>query len=160
MRYRNQTSPSCIQPCSGLILTSYFKSTSKNELEQLLPTHVVNAYRKYTNWEPFPSGIKGNLSRIDSVFKTAKKWNFVIQLLTLTCNIRLWVEKQAEICEDLFWHPHIWQNHKGQSSKICGHVVSNWRYHGTPHWILHHQWSRDYLLCCQNHYKLGHAKQK
>ena len=60
---------------------------------------------------------------------------------------RFWMEEQTEIYEDLLWHPNIWQNREGQSSKVCGHVVSNWRHHGTSHWILHHQCSGDSLLC-------------
>ena len=66
---------------------------------------------------------------------------------------RLWMGKQAEICEDLFRHPNIWQNHQGQSSKVCGHVVSYWRHHGTSHWILHHQWSGDSLLCVDDYFE-------
>ena len=42
-------------------------------------------------------------------------------------------------------------NHQGQSSQVCRHVVSYWRNHGTPHWVLHYQccgdcifWNEDY----------------
>jgi len=54
---------------------------------------------------------------------------------------------------DIFWHSHIWPNNQGQSSKVCGHVVSNWGHHGTSHRILHHQWRRDLLFCNKNHCK-------
>ena len=57
------------------------------------------------------------------------------------------MEKRSEVCEDIFRHPNNKQDHQGQSSKVCGHVVSDWRHHGTAHWVLHHQRSGDSLLC-------------
>ena len=116
------------------------------------------------------------LSPASSSLKNIKIWNFCIQKYLDNMNIlrkfpqakqvrtkyhkfpfwiipklindisRLRVEKPIEICEDLLWHPNIWQNNQGQSSKVCGHVVSNWWHHGTSHWILHHQWSGDHIF--------------
>ena len=77
--------------------------------------------------------------------------NNSLWMLFYWSNFRIWMEKQTSICEDLLWHSNIWQNHQGQSSKVCGHVVSYWRHHGTSHWVLHHQWSGDYLLHYQKY---------
>ena len=56
------------------------------------------------------------------------------------------MEKQFEVCENLLWHTNFRQNHQGQSSKVCGHVVSNRMHHGTSHRIFHHQQSGDLVL--------------
>ena len=74
-----------------------------------------------------------------------KRFKFLMQIFL---SIWFWIE--VKICEDLLLFNKLWQNHQGQGSQVCGHVVSNWRNHGTPHWVLHHQWSRDYVLCNQN----------
>ena len=57
----------------------------------------------------------------------------------------------SKICEDLLFCYNLWQNNQGQGSQICRHVVSYWRNYGTPHWVLHHQWSGDCLLWNQDH---------
>ena len=74
-----------------------------------------------------------------------KRFKFLMQIFL---SIWFWIE--VKICEDLLLFNKLWQNYQGQGSQVCGHVVSNWRNHGTPHWVLHHQWSRDYVLCNQN----------
>ena len=65
--------------------------------------------------------------------------------------VRISMEKQAQICEDLFWHSNFWQNYHGQSSKVCGHVVSYWRHHGASHWVLNNKCRGNRLLCLKNH---------
>ena len=66
---------------------------------------------------------------------------------------RISMEKQVEICKDLLWHTNIWQNYKGQSSKVCGYAISYWWHHGPSHWIFHHQCSRNNLLFYKDNYK-------
>ena len=48
----------CLHPCSGLILSSFTKSVESKNLESLISREVI-AYRNYTKWFRFPSGIKG-----------------------------------------------------------------------------------------------------
>ena len=100
---------------------------------------TINAYNNYKKRFKFLSLIKGILNS-----------NIYISYHFLFTFHRLWMEEQIEICKDLLWHSNIWHNHEGQSSKVCGHVVSNWRNHGTPHWVLHHQWSGDSLFYREN----------
>ena len=57
----------------------------------------------------------------------------------------VWYVVESEICEDLLLCNNLWQNHQGQGSQVCGHVVSYWRNYGSTHWVLHHQWSGDYF---------------
>ena len=71
------------------------------------------------------------------------------QIFCFDC--RLFCEAWLEICKNLFWCYNIWQNYKGQSCKVCWHVVSYWRDYGTPHRVLNYQWCGDCLLCCQDH---------
>ena len=48
----------CLHPCSGLILSSFTKSVESKNLESLISREII-AYRNYTKWFRFPSGIKG-----------------------------------------------------------------------------------------------------
>ena len=64
---------------------------------------------------------------------------------------RIWFWFEPQICKDLLLCNNLWQNHQGQGSKVCGHVVSYWRHNGTPNWVLHHQWNGDCLLWNQDH---------
>ena len=125
--------------CSGLILTSFSKIDFNKNLDTLIP-HEIETYNKYKILTTYPTGLKG------------QAWLLILPLkhFAFFYVFRFWMEKQAESCENLFWHPNIWQNHQGQSSKVCGYVISNWWHHGTSHWILYHQWSGNYLLCSQN----------
>ena len=119
----------------------------------------TDGYRIYQVWfwGLFKSGHSEYYWRLQELQKMVKvpNWHkrYVCknnEILKVDKNIiifRFWMGKQAEICEDLFWHPHIWQNHQGQGSKVCGHVVSNRWHHGSAHRIFHHQWSGDYLFC-------------
>ena len=49
---------SCLTSCSGLVLTSFFKSETKYDLESLMPDEFT-AYNKYTKWSPFYTGLEG-----------------------------------------------------------------------------------------------------
>ena len=44
---------------------------------------------------------------------------------------------------------NVWRHWKGQKDQDGGPAESHWRHHGTPHWLLHHQWSWDHLLSRQ-----------
>ena len=129
----------CKAPCSGTILTSFFKSVPNHELENLIPEEV-KAYNQYMKWFEFPTGLKGFFA------KQHKTIFFKYHIF------RIWMEKQVEICKDLLWHTNIWQNHQGQSCKVCRYAVSNWWHHGTTHWFLHHQWSGNSILYCKNNF--------
>ena len=48
----------CLEPCSGLILTSFIKTDPKENLESLFSNEIA-AYNDYSKWLQFPSGIKG-----------------------------------------------------------------------------------------------------
>ena len=139
----------CMAPCSGLILTSFGKSKGSHNLESLLPEDIFK-YNQYKKWTPYPD-ILGEGHVAVAGASTSKHliriYNYIFVLLIIDNSFRIWMEKSAKICKDLLWHPNIWQSEKGQSSKIYWHVVSNWRHHGTSHWILHHQRSGDSLLC-------------
>ena len=50
----------CLPPCSGLILTSFFKAKWDKVVDEIIPEDV-EAYRKFTNWYPFPTALKGTL---------------------------------------------------------------------------------------------------
>ena len=52
------SSSDCFSPCSGLILTSFFKSTPKENLENILSDEVA-AYDKYMKWFKYPLDLKG-----------------------------------------------------------------------------------------------------
>ena len=55
----------CLHPCSGLLISSFTKSGEGKDLESLISRDVA-AYRNFTKWSRFPSGIKGenNLSNV------------------------------------------------------------------------------------------------
>ena len=139
----NDFNTKCLPPCSGLMLTSFSKSEPRSNIEHFIPKQVA-AYKSYTKWNKFPSELKGWF----------EYFAYNIQYLFGS----IWMEKQAEICKDLLWHPNIRQNHQGQSSKICRHAVSNWRHHGTSHWFLHYQWSGNSVFCNKNYCEY-HEKQ-
>ena len=48
----------CLPPCSGIILTSFFKSKQTDNLESKI-SETLSAYGKYTKWSTFPSELKG-----------------------------------------------------------------------------------------------------
>ena len=48
----------CLPECSGLILTSFSKSDSKNGIQYLIPS-IDAVYKNYTKWAKFPSEMKG-----------------------------------------------------------------------------------------------------
>ena len=48
----------CLPECSGLILTSFSKSDSKNAIQHLIPS-IDAVYKNYTKWAKFPSEMKG-----------------------------------------------------------------------------------------------------
>ena len=48
----------CLHPCSGLLISSFTKSGEGKDLESLISRDVA-AYRNFTKWSRFPSGIKG-----------------------------------------------------------------------------------------------------
>ena len=50
---------------------------------------------------------------------------------------------------DLLRHGHLRRGREGQEDQDWGPAESHRRHHGTPHWILHHQWCRDHLLYLQ-----------
>ena len=50
----------CLPPCSGLILTSFFKAKWDKVVDEIIPEEV-EAYRKFTNWYPFPTALRGTL---------------------------------------------------------------------------------------------------
>ena len=50
----------CLPPCSGLILTSFFKAKWDKVVDEIIPEDV-EAYRKFTNWYPFPTALRGTL---------------------------------------------------------------------------------------------------
>ena len=51
----------CLSPCSGIVLTSFSKSTPMKNLEGLLSTEVIE-YNQYMKWSPFPDFLKGELN--------------------------------------------------------------------------------------------------
>ena len=69
----------CLPPCSGMILTSFSKMESEDNIEQFMPD-LVAAYKNYTKWSKFPSAIKGfvYLSKsfylINSLLLTEFEW--------------------------------------------------------------------------------------
>ena len=50
---------------------------------------------------------------------------------------------------DLLQHGDLRQHRERQEDQDGGPSESYWRHHGTPHWLLHHQWGRDRLLSHQ-----------
>ena len=50
----------CLPPCSGLILTSFFKAKWDKVVDEIIPEDL-EAYRKFTNWYPFPTALRGTL---------------------------------------------------------------------------------------------------
>ena len=71
-------------------------------------------------------------------------------ILVLHSNSRPGAQDWATLCEDLFRHSNLWQNHQGQQDEAERHGRHCRRDHGAPHWLLHHQRSGDTLLCCQD----------
>ena len=47
---------------------------------------------------------------------------------------------------DLLQHGHLRRHRERQEDQDRGPAESNWGHHGTPDWLLHHQWGRDHLL--------------
>ena len=67
-------------------------------------------------------------------------------------------------CPDLLCHGLLRRDRERQEDQVRGPVESHWRNHGTPDWVLHHQWGRDHLLfgqiylqCCQINVNLDYA---
>ena len=48
----------CLQPCSGLSLTGYFKSVEFKDFEHLIPK-TFQSYKEYKTWITFPPTLKG-----------------------------------------------------------------------------------------------------
>ena len=48
----------CLPPCSGLVVSSFSKSESNKNLEDLVYNEIVS-YEKYTKWSQFPGGLEG-----------------------------------------------------------------------------------------------------
>ena len=57
----------CLEPCSGLILTSFIKTDPKENLDSLFSNEIA-AYNDYSKWLQFPSGIKGNMYTVLIIF--------------------------------------------------------------------------------------------
>ena len=64
---------------------------------------------------------------------------------------RISIGFKPEICPNLFWHNFIYEDNKIQVNNIWRQVVSHRRNYGTSHWVLHHQWSGDYVFWNQDH---------
>ena len=72
---------------------------TKFEFEEYSEKDIQNTikdYKNYKKWFKFPAGIKGEW------------YNVHKSILMFSIDFRLWMGKQAEICEDLLWHPNIW----------------------------------------------------
>ena len=55
------SSRNCLKPCAGLSLTSYLKTKSERNFENLIPKEL-KAYQLYLKPHfPFPPGIKGKI---------------------------------------------------------------------------------------------------
>ena len=80
---------SCMKPCSGFIVNSLYKSEQIRNLEKLFP--VFGAYNHYKKVTPNPQGYDGKN------FNTCNFLPYIIQI-----HFRVCMEKQSEICEDLF----------------------------------------------------------
>ena len=130
----------CSRPCSGLVVSGYSKREKPSSFETLIP-----ALYQYKNFK--------KMYTVDESgeFKGWSKQEFFLSNLILMCWSRFRFQIEAAICKDLLLFDNFWPNWKGQSSKICGSVVSYWRHHGTLNWVLPHQWSRDSLLCYQEY---------
>ena len=50
---------SCLKPCSGLIVTSFYKSKLENDLQTLFP--IFGQYKRYKKVTTYPSVANGNL---------------------------------------------------------------------------------------------------
>ena len=48
----------CLPPCSGLMLTSFYKNEQNINLDHLT-SNELNGYKKMTIWHNFPSDLKG-----------------------------------------------------------------------------------------------------
>ena len=119
-----------LSPCSGLVVSGYSKHQSEKSSKS---DQTTNQYRKFKK-------IKNG--KVKSFF-------YCVIYSYWTRLLRFWIP--TEICEDLLLCHNIWQNHQGQVSQVCGHVVSYRRNHGASHWFFDHQWCGDCLFWNQNH---------
>ena len=91
---------SCLPPCSGLIVTGYSKSEQKKDLGKIFP--VFDAYNQYKIKTEHPSGYEGSIKELRKCL-----------ISVINIEFRLWMEKQFEVCKNLFWHSNIYQSHQG-----------------------------------------------
>ena len=56
----------CLEPCSGLLITSFAKSDQEENIEDLIP--IFKDYDRYKNISQYPSGINGD-SKIKCILK-------------------------------------------------------------------------------------------
>ena len=59
----------CLEPCSGLLITSFAKSDQEENIEDLIP--IFKDYDRYKNISQYPSGINGENKKSVSL-KTKK----------------------------------------------------------------------------------------
>ena len=45
-----------------------------------------------------------------------------------------------ETSADLLRHGHLRRHRERQEDQVQRPTESDWRHHGAPHWVLHHQW--------------------
>ena len=48
----------CLPPCSGLMLTSFYKNEKNKNFDHLTSNELIG-YKKMTKWHNFPSELKG-----------------------------------------------------------------------------------------------------
>ena len=132
----------CLRPCDGM-----YVDVKKSPVEIVQSARYQILMNDYINYTWFQNDISN---------QKYKLWMVRMYIdVSLVCFIndiissRYTAQHHIKVRQDLFWHPNIWQNHQGPGSKVCWPVVGFWRNHGTPHWVLHHQWSGDSLLCYQ-----------
>ena len=51
----------CLEPCSGLLITSFAKSDQGENMEDLIP--IFKDYDRYKNISQYPSGINGKIKK-------------------------------------------------------------------------------------------------
>ena len=127
--------------CSGLILTSYSKTDPDNSFKEILSL-AIDEYNIHKKRFILAEKFKG--------YKIISNFSHLLHLCVWWI-CRSWIEIGVGICKNLFWRDLIWQNHQRQIRLSNGQTVCHWRHHGSPHWLLHHQWSGDCLLWSQDH---------
>ena len=128
-----------LSPCSGIVISGY----SKTSTEKSFINNLAKAIKPYKNFK--------KMYKVDTRELGGKKELSWFKKINLIYLLRIWFWVEIEICKDSLLCYNIWQNHQGQGSQVCGHVVSYWRNNGTPHWVFNYQWSGDCLFCNQDH---------